>query len=87
MFDEKIMCPNCEALDRCSIVNQLPIGYDCSYYTPVLELKVPLTTEVKGEAETISPIKTTIEDGILKVVLKKGEKKVPLYIPLDEHLG
>ncbi len=87
MFDENIMCPNCEAVDKCSIVNQLPVAFDCSYYKPLIELDIPANPELKGETEIISPIKTTIEDGILKVVLKKGEKKVPLYIHLDEHLS
>jgi HSP20 family molecular chaperone IbpA len=35
----------------------------------------------------IEPVSATIEDGVLKVVIKKDEKEVPLIIDLDKHLG
>jgi len=40
--------------------------------------------EIKTE---IHPISTSIENGMLKVVVEQKDKKIPIYIDLKKQLG
>jgi len=42
---------------------------------------------VKEKVSKIEPVSATIEDGVLKVVVRKDEKEVPLVIDLDKQFG
>ena len=86
---------NCENYDQCSIVGYLPIGFcceKCDLYNAqqtCLHTKTKLELETKEiEAEqTIEPISTTIENGVLKVVIKKKGKEIPLLIDIQKQLS
>ena len=87
---------NCEAYDRCSIVGYMPVGFCCSKCQLYDEQHTCLNTktsrketmseEEKEKMEELRPVSTTIEDGILKVVVGKKEKKKEIYIDLQKHL-
>lgn len=76
----------------CSIVGYMPVGFCCSkcvlydeHHTCLLsKSKASLASGVKLP-EGIKPIRTSIEDGLLKVVLKKEEKEIPIYIDLQKQ--
>jgi hypothetical protein len=36
--------------------------------------------------ELLEPISTSIENGLLRVVIKKDDKEIPVYIDLQKHL-
>ncbi|HUW90019.1 MAG TPA: hypothetical protein VMV43_05815 [Candidatus Nanopelagicaceae bacterium] len=78
---------NCEAYDQCSIVGYLPVGFCCSKCYLYNEEHTCLESRTKNKVSKIEPVSATIEDGVLKVVIKKDEKEVPLIIDLDKHLG
>jgi hypothetical protein len=40
-----------------------------------------------GKVAKVEALSASIEDGVLRVVVKKGEKEVPLVIDLDKQLG
>jgi hypothetical protein len=40
----------------------------------------------KESGEEIKPISSSIEDGLLKVIIKKKNEKIPIYIDLQKHL-
>jgi hypothetical protein len=42
---------------------------------------------MKKTISKIEPISAKIEDGVLKVVVMKDEKEVPLVIDLDKQFG
>ena len=87
---------NCENYDRCSIVGYMPIGFCCSKCTlydaqhtclsTKTQRKETLSEEDKEKMEELRPVSTTIEDGILKVVVGKKDKKKEIYIDLQKHL-
>ena len=41
----------------------------------------------KEKVSKIEPVSAVIEDGVLKVIVRKDEKEVPLIINLDKQLG
>lgn len=74
----------------------MPIGFCCSQcylynkeHTCLKTKNKPLNNEkMKGieSVDSIEPLSTTIEDGLLKVVIKKKDDKIPIYIDLQKHL-
>ncbi|MFX1498767.1 MAG: hypothetical protein ACFFBH_14685 [Promethearchaeota archaeon] len=74
----------------------MPIGFCCSKcylyneeHTCLKTKNKPLNHEKsKGieSVDTIEPLSTTIEDGLLKVVIKKKNDKIPIFIDLQKHL-
>jgi hypothetical protein len=40
----------------------------------------------KAPEEELRPINTSIEDGLLRVVIKKKGEEIPIYIDLQKHL-
>jgi len=78
---------NCEAYDQCSIVGYMPVGFCCTKCYLYDEQHTCLKSSLKGKVSKIEPVSATIEDGVLKVVVKKDEKVVPLIIDLDKQLG
>ena len=87
---------NCDAYEQCSIVGRTPIGFCCSKcvlfdenYTCLKTKTRPRALEGEGEeepADHFRPISTTIEDGLLKVVISKKDKKIPIVIDLQKQL-
>lgn len=78
---------NCEAYDQCSIVGYMPVGFCCTKCILYDEEHTCLKSQMKGRISKIEPISTSIEDGVLKVVVKKDEKEIPLIIDLDKQFG
>ncbi|MFX1399522.1 MAG: hypothetical protein ACFFAS_21050 [Promethearchaeota archaeon] len=78
---------NCEAYDQCSIVGYMPVGFCCTKCYLYNEQHTCLESRSKGKVAKIEAVSASIEDGVLKVVVKKGEKEVPLVIDLDKQLG
>lgn len=78
---------NCEAYDQCSIVGYMPVGFCCSKCVLYDEAQTCLKSSVKSGVSKIEAVSAKIEDGVLKVVVKKDEKEVPLIIDLDKQLG
>jgi hypothetical protein len=87
---------NCENYEKCSIVGYMPIGFCCSKCYLYDEKHTCLNTKTKrksGMSETdkekleeLRPISTSIEDGVLKVIVGEKEKKKEIYIDLQKHL-
>lgn len=90
------MCNNCNChnYDKCSIVGHMPVGFCCSkcyLYDEkhtCLANKAMLAKGTKSEKKKapIVPISTTIEDGLLKVVVEEKGKEIPIYIDLQKQL-
>ncbi len=85
---------NCDNYDQCSIVGYLPVGFCCSKCYLYNEQRTCLSAQSKKpkkisqtQAEKITPIETKIEAGMLKVIIEKDGKKVPLVIDLKQQLG
>lgn len=78
---------NCEAYDQCSIVGFLPVGFCCTKCYVYNEALTCLKSRTEEKVSKIEPVSATIEDGVLKVIIRKNEKEVPLIINLDKHLG
>jgi hypothetical protein len=78
---------NCDAYDQCSIVGYMPIGFCCTKCFLYDEAHTCLESSVKGKVSKIEAVSAKIEDGVLKVVIKKDEKEVPLVIDLEKQLG
>ncbi len=78
---------NCESYDQCSIVGYMPVGFCCTKCYLFNEQHTCLESSTKEKASKIEPISAIIEDGVLKVVVKKDEKEVPLIIDLGKQLG
>jgi len=78
---------NCEAYDQCSIVGYMPVGFCCTKCYLYNEEHTCLHIAHKEKVSKIEPISTTIEDGVLKVVVMKDEKEIPLIIDLDKQFG
>ena len=85
---------NCENYDKCSIVGHMPVGFCCSKCVLYNEEHTCLKTKTNklskkafDEKETVlEPISTSIENGLLRVVIKKDENEIPVYIDLQKHL-
>ena len=87
---------NCDAYDRCSIVGYMPVGFCCSKCVLYDEHHTCLKTKAKPghvnaegeveEADQFHPISTTIEDGLLKVVISKKGKDIPIVIDIQKQL-
>jgi len=73
---------NCDNYDKCSICYLYDEEHTC------LANKGMLTTGTKSEEKRtpILPISTTIEDGLLKVVVEEKGKEIPIYIDLQKQL-
>lgn len=78
---------NCDAYDQCSIVGYMPVGFCCTKCYLYNEMHTCLKSTVKEKVSKIEPVSATIEDGVLKVVVRKDEKEVPLVIDLDKQFG
>ncbi|MFX1308911.1 MAG: hypothetical protein ACFE9M_12410 [Promethearchaeota archaeon] len=78
---------NCDAYAQCSIVGYMPVGFCCSKCYLYNEEHTCLNSQLKGKVAKIEPISATIEDGVLKVIIKKNDEEVPLVIDLDKQLG
>ncbi|TET58790.1 MAG: hypothetical protein E3J52_07435 [Promethearchaeota archaeon] len=78
---------NCEAYDQCSIVGYMPVGFCCTKCYLYNEVHTCLESRTKGKVSKIEPVSATIEGGVLKVVVRKDDKEVPLIIDLDKQLG
>lgn len=87
---------NCENYDKCSIVGYMPIGFCCSKCDLYDEQrtclniktkrKTPLSQEDEEKREELTPISTTIENGVIKVVVGMKDKKKEIFIDLQKHL-
>jgi hypothetical protein len=82
---------NCENYEQCSIVGYMPIGFCCSKCVLYDEKHTCLNTKTKKKTtvhkdELLEPISTSIENGLLRVVIKKDNKEIPVYIDLQKHL-
>ncbi len=74
----------------------MPIGFCCSKCVLYDEEHTCLKTKTKHlthhelsgkeSGEEIKPISSSIEDGLLKVIIKKKDEKIPIYIDLQKHL-
>ncbi len=78
---------NCEAYDQCSIVGYMPVGFCCTKCYLYNEQHTCLESRSKGKASKVEPVSAKIEDGVLKVVVMKDKKEVPLVIDLDKQFG
>ncbi|MFW9949404.1 MAG: hypothetical protein ACFFKA_04700 [Candidatus Thorarchaeota archaeon] len=78
---------NCEAFDQCSIVGYMPVGFCCTKCYIYDVQYTCLNSRSKEKVSKIEPVSAIIEDGILKVVVRKNEKEVPLIIDLGKQLG
>ncbi len=85
----KKMCNNCncDAYDQCSIVGYMPVGFCCTKCYLYDEAHTCLNSRTRGKVSKIEPVSATIENGVLKVVVMKDEKEVPLVIDLDRQFG
>ncbi|TFG21660.1 MAG: hypothetical protein EU529_12850 [Promethearchaeota archaeon] len=79
---------NCENIDRCSIIGYLPAGFECPYFRPIdAESKFESTgSKLITGTQKMVPLKTTIKNGVLKVVINKEGKKIPLEIDIQQEL-
>ena len=84
---------NCDMYDRCSIVGFMPYGFCCErcvlYDKNLTCLRMQTKRDKKLEInmdEEIRPIKTSIEGGLLKVVIGQKDKEIPIIIDLQKQL-
>ena len=89
---------NCDNYDKCSIVGLMPIGFCCSMcdlYDEIhtclktkskLPIKAKVSNGLEEDDEKIEPISTSIEEGLLKVVIKKKGIEIPIFIDLQKYL-
>ncbi|MHA1658003.1 MAG: hypothetical protein ACTSUT_02625, partial [Promethearchaeota archaeon] len=77
----------------CSIVGNLPVGFCCSkcYLYDENHTCLNSNTNLKSISagnleEDFEPISTSIEDGMIKVVIKQNEKEIPLLIDIKKQL-
>ena len=73
----------------------MPEGFCCSHCYLYNEQRTCLKTKTKrsegdtapkAPKEELIPIETSIEDGLLRVVIKKKGEEIPIYIDLQKHL-
>ena len=80
---------NCENIDRCSIIGYLQPGFECPYFAPIDADSVFDSGDISSlirSTEMLVPMETTIKDGVLKVVINKEGKKIPLEIDIKQEL-
>ena len=80
---------SCEKVDRCSIIGYLQAGFICPYFAPIDADSTFETADISSllpAAEMVVPMETTIKDGVLRVVIKKEGKKIPLEIDIQQEL-
>ncbi|MBD3212421.1 MAG: hypothetical protein GF311_07420 [Candidatus Lokiarchaeota archaeon] len=86
------MCNNCNCnnYEKCSITGYMPIGFCCSncdlYDEKHTCLKMQQSSS-EPKLQKITPISTTIENGILKVIIEQDKEKIPIFIDIDKQLG
>ncbi|MBD3254848.1 MAG: hypothetical protein GF383_07130 [Candidatus Lokiarchaeota archaeon] len=84
---------NCENYEKCSIVGYMPVGFCCSRCDLYDERRTCLKMQTKrglkkpAKSEEVRPISTSIENGILKVVIGKENEEIPIFIDLQKQLG
>ncbi len=89
------MCNNCNCDDYelCSIVGNMPVGFCCSRCylhdenCTCLKMKTKRIEVLNEKEPHINPIRTTIENGMLKVVIEQEDKEIPIYIDLKKQLS
>jgi hypothetical protein len=73
----------------------MPEGFCCSHCFLYNEQRTCLKTKTKrpeegaapkASEEELKPVSTSIEDGLLRVVIKKKGEEIPIYIDLQKHL-
>ena len=82
---------NCDDYDKCSIVGYMPVGFCCEKCYLYDEKHTCLKAQASAKKtlnlpEDVEPIRTSIEGGLLKVVVKQDNKEIPLYIDIKKHL-
>ncbi len=87
---------NCDNFDLCSIVGNLPMGFCCSKCYLYNENHTCLSTKTQYQPlesisagnleEDFEPISTSIEDGMIKVVIRNKDKEIPLLIDIKKQL-
>ena len=80
---------NCENIDRCSIIGYLQAGFICQYFKPMDADSTFETADISSfirKTEMVVPMETTIKDGVLRVVINKEGKKIPLEIDIKQEL-
>lgn len=86
---------NCDAYDRCSIVGYMPVGFCCEKCVLYNEQRTCLCAQSKHQKietssenseEEMTPVETSIEGGLLRVVVKKKGEEIPIYIDLKKQL-
>jgi len=50
-------------------------------------MKTKRTDSLEEKQPDIHPISTSIENGMLKVVVEQKDKEIPIYIDLKKQLG
>lgn len=78
---------NCDSYDMCSITGHLPIGQCCSKCNLYDEKRTCLSSQNRGKTSDIIPISTSIEGGLIKLIIKKQGKEVPIYIDVKKQFG
>ena len=88
---------NCDDYDLCSIVGHMPVGFCCSKCILYDEERTCLKMKTKrsiaspasaeDESEDIHPVSTSIENGMLKVVVEQKDKEIPIFIDLKKQLS
>ncbi|MFX1500135.1 MAG: hypothetical protein ACFFDH_04125 [Promethearchaeota archaeon] len=78
---------NCEAYDQCSIVGYMPEGFCCTKCYLYNEQHTCLKSMSKDKVSNIELLNAKIEMGVLKVLVKKDGKEIPLVIDLNKQLG
>jgi len=93
-----MMCKNCDCdfIERCSIVNFLPVGFcceNCNLYDAIKKcIKSEESSKVvdkqdTDEVEDLKLINATIENDLLKVTIsEKGGSGKTIYINIKKHL-
>ncbi|MFX1348964.1 MAG: hypothetical protein ACFE92_09865 [Promethearchaeota archaeon] len=81
------MCNSCkcDGFEQCSIVGYMPQGFCCQKCDLYTEELTCLKTMMRTKVSRFEPVSAKIKDGVLKVVIKKDEKEIPLVINLDKQ--
>lgn len=83
------MCNNCNCDDYelCSIVGFLGAGQCCSKCNLYDEAHTCLASQNREKTSDITPVSTSIEGGLIKLIIKKQGKEVPIYIDVKKQFG
>jgi len=78
----------CEKIDRCSIIGYLQAGFDCPYFAPIDADSVFDSGDISSllPTEMVVPMETSIKNGVLKVVIDKAGKRIPVEINIKQEL-